>query len=676
MSGDGADAAGEGLTDGFPVSRRALLKSGAAAGATAGGGGLAYSYLSGEGGGGGTRVDGAVSGRVVDVEGNGVPAATVVAYAARSTDSSGDRTEATGGVEVVGEACTGPDGVFAFDFGDLEPLRERYGTLTDQTPKQVAVVATRGGAGGGDWFGTDQFTTGAFFDGTARNTVLLNKEVLFEGTVAPGGTPAGDVTVWREVHTDSTGGNCPSRRSGDGQRPRLPEQTLGVEVAGHRGNLDTSYDDTRHVGSGSLSLQVPETACCVRYPDGGGFRPLWSPPSGPEDPAGGLVAEEFGIRLQETGSPVPVLSTAREIAFEAYTEADRTDVIEQYEAKGNFVSVGLTLLSFSSGLLGSAASGLSIVGSLQGSGGTSPPDPGDPAFLGEGSTHDPNRHDLVSTGWLSSATPSQWPYAVAHEVPVQFTGGGGDSTVTVSARGLWGTSAGQGQARLDRAISFDPGKLTPAASTTGFSDDFELDDSLSGFEQWEVVRAEGDFRWEWVERPSPDGGTRCLGISETTGGGTVGGVGWSTGRGGWRCPWTARGLFYTADVPLDRAYQTHDLRLATLNVELGFVDESGSSVPFALTGSAVEEVTERYDVTWAADTWYWYEVSHEGGGEYTGRLWTDGEDRPAEPDALSTGTRPPRGANTAALSINGAYGAPFRMDHAFVEWGPQSPQQG
>lgn len=214
-----------------------------------------------------------------------------------------------------------------------------------------------------------------------------------------------------------------------------------------------------------------------------------------------------------------------------------------------------------------------------------------------------------------------------------------------------------------------------AADEYTFYDDFE-DGTLGTDPGWTVYAPEGDFSAGVVDRSSPDGGSKALNVTETTGGGTNGIVGWKEAYRGWDGEWTLRGLFYTENAPLSTPFQGHragfyydpDTSERPLMASLGFRDGDGNINPFAIGGELVDTVETTYDPGWQEDTWYWYEVSHDGNGTYTGRLWEDGTARPSEPNARSVGSAPGTEARVGTIEMNGARSRAFDMQHAFVGW--------
>lgn len=275
------------------------------------------------------------------------------------------------------------------------------------------------------------------------------------------------------------------------------------------------------------------------------------------------------------------------------------------------------------------------------------------------------------------------------------------------------------------------GAVSGAASESddseyAFADDFE-DGTLSA---WETTLSEGDFSASVVDQPADPDGQKAMRVTETTGGGTGGFVGWSDGVEGWSGQWTFSGAFYTEAVPLNSRFQGHRMILGVdpanasafsvaettppanetndtvttgtetlppastptetnttatpgddggivgaegldsepLRIGFGFRDGSGDPNPFVIRGDLIDEIRLVDPVEWTEDTLYNYEIHHDGNGNYTGRVWVASEERPPEPTAESVGQTPDSGPGVAGVLLNGALGRTFRIDHTYVRF--------
>jgi hypothetical protein len=168
--------------------------------------------------------------------------------------------------------------------------------------------------------------------------------------------------------------------------------------------------------------------------------------------------------------------------------------------------------------------------------------------------------------------------------------------------------------------------IGPAREDYAFYDGFEDGDYTSD-PAWETYTVEGDVSATVSGRDTPDGGSNVLEISETRSGGSAGRIGWSEPQAGWDGEWTLSGLFYPTDIPLDEPFQGHRVKPymdpetmeMPLAISLGFRRPSGAPAEFLIGGDYVDDVESMYDPGGAPDTWYRYEVAHDGDGTYRGR---------------------------------------------------------
>jgi hypothetical protein len=237
----------------------------------------------------------------------------------------------------------------------------------------------------------------------------------------------------------------------------------------------------------------------------------------------------------------------------------------------------------------------------------------------------------------------------------------------------------------DRRFSFLDDK-----SEYAFVDNFE-DGSIDNQPVWKDYLDEGNFSASVVDQPALSSGSKALRVVETTGGATSGIIGWKSGVDGWDSEWTLSGRFYTEEVPLESRYQTHNIKagidnqdnIGRLSVAVGFRDGAGNRKPFEIGGDVISDVQTTTSVQWEEDTLYKYEISHDGNGVYTARLWTTQESRPDSPSAKSVGESLPAGSLSAGIGINGALDKPLHIDHGVMRFerggadsGPSEPPVG
>jgi hypothetical protein len=107
---------------------------------------------------------------------------------------------------------------------------------------------------------------------------------------------------------------------------------------------------------------------------------------------------------------------------------------------------------------------------------------------------------------------------------------------------------------------------------------------------------------------------------------------------------------------------------------LGFSDSDNNAKPLNITGELIETEEQIYTPDWQENTWYRFEIRHDGTGTYTGRIWNNNNSRPTEPQARSVGSPPGTESRVAGLSINGGGQQPFDMRHDFMRWGTDTGQ--
>ena len=215
-------------------------------------------------------------------------------------------------------------------------------------------------------------------------------------------------------------------------------------------------------------------------------------------------------------------------------------------------------------------------------------------------------------------------------------------------------------------------------SDLAFSDDFSDGDYT---DNWEIYLDQGDFSAEVVAgEEEADGDNMQLSISETTGGGTRGVIGWTEEMEGWDQQWTLRGEFYTEEISTNVPFQQHSIYPAyrpadgssgedrSLVLICGFSDGSNDIIPFRVDGDFIETIEKVYEFDWQEDTWYNYKLVHDGDGRYTAKLWTGTESESDEPDAISVGETPPAESRVAAIQVNGGRREPLQVQHGSMGW--------
>lgn len=140
----------------------------------------------------------------------------------------------------------------------------------------------------------------------------------------------------------------------------------------------------------------------------------------------------------------------------------------------------------------------------------------------------------------------------------------------------------------------------------------------------------------------------------------------------WDKEWKASGLFYTGELT-SSSYQRQNVvlyynesRSDVLKASIGFTDSSGD-VQFKILDQGIIDNTDYgTDVNWQQDAWYHWEISHDGSGNYDGKIWREGQTKPSTPSTEASGAIP-TDTGVGGLEIDGRGGSPFTVSHAFYK---------
>jgi len=146
---------------------------------------------------------------------------------------------------------------------------------------------------------------------------------------------------------------------------------------------------------------------------------------------------------------------------------------------------------------------------------------------------------------------------------------------------------------------------------------------------------------------------------------------WRTDIDTWSDKWTAKGLFYTEEIDTSvhqsnqALFYYNDANPSEIKVSMGIQDSSGNSIPFEINGDLIDNVQNTETISWNENTWYHWEIKHDGSGTYTGRIWREGNNRPTTAQAVSTGQDNLNEFRHGAFRINGTGNRPYIIEHSF-----------
>lgn len=140
----------------------------------------------------------------------------------------------------------------------------------------------------------------------------------------------------------------------------------------------------------------------------------------------------------------------------------------------------------------------------------------------------------------------------------------------------------------------------------------------------------------------------------------------------WEQTWTARGLYKTDTIDKTTA-QKHELILNAnqdhadqIHVQLGISNNAGNNLEFRIKDEGIIDNPDSTPVNWQENTWYSWEISHDGSGTYRGRIWEYSDGKPPNPDVqVSGGTSSEIGS--ISYRMNGTAGSRFQIAHDYVK---------
>lgn len=172
---------------------------------------------------------------------------------------------------------------------------------------------------------------------------------------------------------------------------------------------------------------------------------------------------------------------------------------------------------------------------------------------------------------------------------------------------------------------------------------------------------------------APDSGNKALQLSEQGDPSySLFNMVWQRRTDVWDRQWRASGLFYTGELT-SSSYQRQNVvlyynetRSNTLKASIGFTDSSGD-VDFRILDQGIIDNTDYgTNVNWQENTWYHWQISHDGSGNYDGKIWREGQSKPSSPSTEASGGVP-MDIGVGGFEIDGREGSPFRVSHAYFK---------
>jgi hypothetical protein len=171
---------------------------------------------------------------------------------------------------------------------------------------------------------------------------------------------------------------------------------------------------------------------------------------------------------------------------------------------------------------------------------------------------------------------------------------------------------------------------------------------------------------------TPEGGDRALQLTESGSQDTSFTIEMQRNTGVWDRAWTVKGLFYSEELTFADS-QRHILVLhrgqgqdEIIKASLGFTDSSGNNRDFEILEEGLINNAGEADVNWQEDTWYYYQLNHDGSGNYDAWIWDSGSSRGTGQMVEASGSSP-TGEGVAGFRLNGTGGSPFTVSHAFLK---------
>lgn len=141
----------------------------------------------------------------------------------------------------------------------------------------------------------------------------------------------------------------------------------------------------------------------------------------------------------------------------------------------------------------------------------------------------------------------------------------------------------------------------------------------------------------------------------------------------WDKSWRAEGLFKTEALDKSTAQNykiilnansTHNQKI---ELQIGITDSSGNNIDFKYRNEGlINNVQNAENVNWQENTWYQWEVSHDGSGNYDAKIWESANSKPANPDTEATGSTSSLNG-TIRYRLDGTSGSSFKIKNDYIK---------
>lgn len=168
----------------------------------------------------------------------------------------------------------------------------------------------------------------------------------------------------------------------------------------------------------------------------------------------------------------------------------------------------------------------------------------------------------------------------------------------------------------------------------------------------------------------PATGNKALVLSQNQTGTSLK-IRWDEKTGIWNRAWKASGVFHTDKLNSStsqrqyiKLYYDHNSGTSGLVLDLGFSDSSGQT-PVTIDPPGASPSSG--NINWQEDTWYSWELTHDGSGKYTAWVWPEKNSRPSIPTVQVTGNPLGNEKRSGMIELSGSGGQAFQVRHDYVK---------